>query len=203
MKTERWYRLSSLRGYDSYSCSLPCVTCDDATSCRHRGFSLYGPSHGTDEGPAGRQYGAANVFPTPFYGQIVLSSLLLSTNERTENVQTMPLYPVVPCFSASPTLCKNRPLILDLQDMLCADALAVSKSTLHFLSLAHTRAQTFFVPDGCDYGEVPHQGRFYVQSIRKIAMMLLKERPHAEVCREACFVGYFYAETDGCTKILR
>lgn len=75
--------------------------------------------------------------------------------------------------------------------MLCADALAVSKSTFNFLTLAHTRAEIFYVPDACNHGKLPHTGRYYVESMREVAPLLLNERPQAEVrLRSASLLFY-------------
>ena len=69
--------------------------------------------------------------------------------------------------------------------MLCSDALAVSRSSVHFLTFPHTRATTFFVPDSCGPGR--YMRRSYAGSgppIKKTpdnATLLLIEKPWAEV----------------------
>eukprot|EP00752_Nemacystus_decipiens_P014979 g13337.t1 len=47
---------------------------------------------------------------------------------------------------------QNRPLLTDVREMLCADALATSRSSMSFLTFAHTRANVFFVPSPCGKG---------------------------------------------------
>ncbi|CAM9853875.1 unnamed protein product [Scytosiphon promiscuus] len=47
---------------------------------------------------------------------------------------------------------KNRDLLTDIRAMLCADGLAIARSTLHFLTFAHTRAKHLFVPSECGPG---------------------------------------------------
>ncbi|CAM9853944.1 unnamed protein product [Scytosiphon promiscuus] len=47
---------------------------------------------------------------------------------------------------------KDRDLLTDIRAMLCADGLAISRSTLHFLTFAHTRAKHLFVPSECGPG---------------------------------------------------
>lgn len=45
---------------------------------------------------------------------------------------------------------QERDFEVDLQDMLCADALATSRSTLGGFTMYHTRARTVFVPSTCN-----------------------------------------------------
>lgn len=127
--------------------------------------------------------------------------VLFSMNKRNDNDAMSP-YPVVLRFSASRLSSKNRPLMWDLQEMLCADALAVSKSTLHLLTLGHTRAEIFFLPDACSHGSLPHTGRYYVESLRELAKVVLTERPYAKVRRRSCFFQHFKVETDDHMEIL-
>ncbi|CAM9527243.1 unnamed protein product [Hapterophycus canaliculatus] len=47
---------------------------------------------------------------------------------------------------------RDRDLLTDIRSMLCADGLAISRSTLHFLTFAHTRAKYLFVPSECGPG---------------------------------------------------
>lgn len=45
---------------------------------------------------------------------------------------------------------QERDFEVDLQAMLCADALVTSRSTLGGFTMYHTRARTVFVPSTCD-----------------------------------------------------
>ncbi|CAM9677107.1 unnamed protein product [Scytosiphon promiscuus] len=47
---------------------------------------------------------------------------------------------------------KDRDLLTDIRAMLCADGLAMSRSTLHFFTFAHTRAKHLMVPHECGPG---------------------------------------------------
>lgn len=95
-------------------------------------------------------------------------------------------------FHVHPILCflhldfqQDRDLLTDLRDMLCADALAVSKSSLHVLNFAHARAKIFFVPVKCGPGTFKLATRIPGE---KVAMfhednttLLHLEKPQAEV----------------------
>ena len=49
-----------------------------------------------------------------------------------------------------PCLTQERDVVDDLRAMLCADALATSRSTLGEVTMYHTRASTVYFPCTCD-----------------------------------------------------
>lgn len=55
--------------------------------------------------------------------------------------------------------------------MLCADGLATSRSTLHFLTVAHSRAKHIFVPSECGPGA-------YKRSTRDLGALSPKPNPN-------------------------
>eukprot|EP00903_Cladosiphon_okamuranus_P018343 g16875.t1 len=78
-------------------------------------------------------------------------------------------------------LFKNRSLLTDVREMLCADALATSRSSMSFLTFAHTRATSFFVPSPCGKGAFRRMKNPPVKATFDNTTLLLLERPHAEV----------------------
>ena len=74
----------------------------------------------------------------------------------------------------------------DLRTMLCADALALARSSLHFLTLAHTRASTIYLPVSCGPGKYRRKSRIANGLEPKKnpdnATLLVLEKPEAEVC---------------------
>lgn len=76
---------------------------------------------------------------------------------------------------------QNRPLLTDLQAILCADALALSKSSLHFLSLAHSRATTFYFPNECGPGTYHRGSSMRYRCVPDNTTLMLMERPQSEV----------------------
>lgn len=84
-------------------------------------------------------------------------------------------------------LSQNRLLLEDMRVMLCADALAVARSTLHFLTFAHTRASTFYVPDSCGPGRSSRRDRVHNDVLPlptrnpDNTTLLLIEKPDVEV----------------------
>lgn len=73
----------------------------------------------------------------------------------------------------------------DIQAMLCADGLAISRSTLHFLTFAHTRAKHHFVPSECGPGTYTRKSRKKLDGTKKPnpnnTTLLCIEKPDAEV----------------------
>lgn len=69
--------------------------------------------------------------------------------------------------------------------MLCADGLAISRSTLHFMTFAHTRAKHYFVPSECGPGTYTRQTRAKLDGTKKPnpnnTTLLCIENPEAEV----------------------
>lgn len=82
-------------------------------------------------------------------------------------------------------LSQNRDLLTDIQAMLCADGLAISRSTLHFLTFAHSRATHYFVPSACGPGTYTRKTRRSNDGTKKPnpnnTTLLCIERPGAEV----------------------
>eukprot|EP00752_Nemacystus_decipiens_P012369 g10964.t1 len=78
-------------------------------------------------------------------------------------------------------LFKNRSLLTDVREMLCADALATSRSSMSFLTFAHTRANVFFVPSPCGKGSFRRMKNPPVKATFDNTTLLLLERPYAEV----------------------
>eukprot|EP00904_Undaria_pinnatifida_P009744 jgi/Undpi1/58/HiC_scaffold_1.g00058.m1 len=80
----------------------------------------------------------------------------------------------------------ERRLVEDLRTMLCADALALARSSLHFLTLAHTRASTIYLPVSCGPGKYRRKSRIANGLEPKKnpdnATLLVLEKPEAEVC---------------------
>lgn len=64
--------------------------------------------------------------------------------------------------------------------MLCADALAMSRSSTHLMTTAHTRASCFFLPKECGAGSY-HRGYHDVKIAAENSIVLQLERPYAEV----------------------
>ncbi|CAM9977168.1 unnamed protein product [Ectocarpus fasciculatus] len=76
---------------------------------------------------------------------------------------------------------KNRSLLEDIREMLCADALATSRSSMSFLTFAHSRATTFFVPTPCGNGGFRRMRKPPVKATFDNTTLLLLEKPDAEV----------------------
>lgn len=83
------------------------------------------------------------------------------------------------------TFPKNRDLLEDIQSMLCADGLVISRSTLHFLTSAHSRAQHVFVPSECGPGTYTRETRRHRDGTKKPnpnnTTLLCIEKPETEV----------------------
>ncbi len=71
----------------------------------------------------------------------------------------------------------------DIREMLCADALAITRSSLSLLTVAHSRASVFFVPDQCGNGRFKRMQNPPVKAAFDNTTLLVLERPHAEVGR--------------------
>lgn len=73
----------------------------------------------------------------------------------------------------------------DIKDMLCADGLAISRSTLHFLTFGHSRAKHYFVPSECGPGTYKRSTRAKGDGTPKPnpnnTTLLCMEKPDAEV----------------------
>ncbi|CAM9769228.1 unnamed protein product [Scytosiphon promiscuus] len=78
-------------------------------------------------------------------------------------------------------LFKNRSLLEDVREMLCANALATSRSSMSFLTFAHSRATTFFVPSQCGKGAFRRMKHPPVKASFDNTTLLLLEKPEAEV----------------------
>lgn len=74
---------------------------------------------------------------------------------------------------------QGRPLLEDLDSMLCADGLVAARSSLTFLAFGHTRATRLFVPSECGNGH----WRMGVDEMATYdnATLLALERPDAKV----------------------
>ncbi|CAM9769158.1 unnamed protein product [Scytosiphon promiscuus] len=75
----------------------------------------------------------------------------------------------------------NRTLLTDTREMLCADALAGSRSSISFLTFAHSRATTFFLPSSCGKGSFRRMKFAHVKATLDNTTLLLLEKPQAEV----------------------
>ncbi|CAM9891977.1 unnamed protein product [Pylaiella littoralis] len=75
----------------------------------------------------------------------------------------------------------NRTLLEDVKEMLCADALAASKTSLNFLTSAHSRANVFFFPTPCGKGLYKRMKDPPVKASFQNTTLLLLEKPGAEV----------------------
>lgn len=65
--------------------------------------------------------------------------------------------------------------------MLCADALAVSRSSLNFLTFAHSRAMRFYIPGKCGPGTYRRMRNGPMKATPDNTTLLLLEKPEAEV----------------------
>lgn len=65
--------------------------------------------------------------------------------------------------------------------MLCADALAASKTSLNFLTSAHSRANVYFFPTPCGEGLFKRMQNPPVKASLQNTTLLLLEKPGAEV----------------------
>lgn len=75
---------------------------------------------------------------------------------------------------------QNRPLLDDLQTMLCADALAMGRTSLNFLTFGHTRATTIFVPSQCGKGNY-RIGDLSHKATYENTTLLVSEKPDGEI----------------------
>ncbi|CAN0162487.1 unnamed protein product [Ectocarpus sp. 6 AP-2014] len=75
----------------------------------------------------------------------------------------------------------NRTLLTDMKEMLCADALATSRSSMSFLTFAHSRATTFFVPTPCGNGGFRRMKDAPVKATFDNTTLLLLEKRESEV----------------------
>lgn len=82
---------------------------------------------------------------------------------------------------------KNRDWLVDLRAMFCANGLAASRSSLHLLTFAHTRATHLFVPGECGPGTYQRRTRVEGDDTAKIVQdnttLLVMEKPDAKVNR--------------------
>lgn len=72
----------------------------------------------------------------------------------------------------------KRTLLEDVREMLCADGLAISRSTLGFLTVPHTRANLFFFPDNCGKGL---RWSYRRKGTYDDTEFLMREKPDSEV----------------------
>ncbi|CAM9488026.1 unnamed protein product [Ectocarpus fasciculatus] len=75
----------------------------------------------------------------------------------------------------------NRTLLTDMREMLCADALATSRSSMSFLTFAHSRATTFFVPTPCGNGGFRRMKDAPVKATFDNTTLLLLEKRESQV----------------------
>lgn len=68
-----------------------------------------------------------------------------------------------------------------MKALMCADALAISVSTLHFLTLSHSKATKFFMPGECKVNREIEMKRPSIVTLRDMASRIVAERPDAEV----------------------
>ncbi|CAM9892522.1 unnamed protein product [Pylaiella littoralis] len=98
-----------------------------------------------------------------------------------------PVYSVLEVMADSGTLGENvqlfhtRTLREDLREMLCADALATSRTSLNFLTSSHSRANVLFFPTPCGKGLFKRMKHPPVKASLDNTTLLLLERPGAEV----------------------
>ncbi|CAM9454176.1 unnamed protein product [Ascophyllum nodosum] len=76
---------------------------------------------------------------------------------------------------------KKRWLINDLRDMLCADGLVSSRSSLSFMTFPHTRAKFFFFPSACGNGLYRRMKHPPIKAFFDNTTLLALERPDAEI----------------------
>jgi hypothetical protein len=95
-----------------------------------------------------------------------------------------PVYSILKTMKNSGALGENielfedRSLKKDLEDMICADAIGISMSSLSFLTLAHTRAETVFFPCECG-AELPRSKKKYFEFAD--TTLFMREKPNSEV----------------------
>eukprot|EP00904_Undaria_pinnatifida_P004120 jgi/Undpi1/13709/HiC_scaffold_9.g03362.m1 len=109
----------------------------------------------------------------------------------TDSEEMNPTYEALQLLNDAGTLGSNvvllhdRPLLDDLRAMLCADGLAAARSSLHFLTFAHTTASTLYLPDSCGPGTYTRQTRPQNAGLQKRspdnATLLVLEKPGVEV----------------------
>lgn len=84
------------------------------------------------------------------------------------------------CLASSPVP-QNRPLFEDVREMLCADAIATARSSINFLTFAHTKANAFFLPSPCGDGTYRRMKHPPAKATYDNTTLLQLERPGAEV----------------------
>lgn len=67
--------------------------------------------------------------------------------------------------------------------MLCADGLATAKSSLSFLTFAHTRATSFYIPGRCGPGISARTKKSHGKPYFDNTTLLSLEKPNAEVSK--------------------
>ena len=110
-------------------------------------------------------------------------------------------------------LIQERDIVDDLRAMLCADALATSRSTLGGVTIYHTRASTVYFPctcdgDGCEFGLTPksvidarsdQEADFKVRCGRS-GLCCLRTFASGSVDRSACRTARVESASDECAK---
>lgn len=79
------------------------------------------------------------------------------------------------------SLTQNRSLLEDVRTMLCADGLVLSRSSLGFLTLGHTKATKVFVPSPCGPGRYRRQKNWMAVATPENTTLIMLEKPDAEV----------------------
>lgn len=91
--------------------------------------------------------------------------------------QTTTFLPPRPCFLMQ-FISQNRTMEEDLRSMMCADTLALAKSTLINLTAFHSKAKQLFAPTDCD------------SKLSRIAQQL----PDTQVCgQDPCVCGFIFS----------
>ncbi len=120
----------------------------------------------------------ADAWPLPYSHHLskIFARLNASECHKIESRVSEPLRPAI--FQK-----QNRPLLDDLRAMLCADGLAVSRSSLHFFTFAHSRAETLIMPNSCGSGtySTESRARHTEEAVLTNTTLVVIEKPDAEV----------------------
>ena len=138
-----------------------------------------------------------NVKNTKMFGQPPLQFYILSIMKRdwdsisiiTNNSwgNTNPVYSALKSLGEAGLLGRNvqffnsRSLYDDIRGMICADGIVIARSSLSFLTLAHTKADSLFVPSTCGPGTYYRKSNPNTFPTPDNTTFLVEEMPQSDV----------------------
>lgn len=134
---------------------------------------------------------------TRMFGQPPLQFYILSILKKNwDNVSIItnnswgdsnPVYSALKSLGKSGILGRNveffnsRSLYDDVKSMICADGVVIARSSLSFLTLAHTKANSLFIPSTCGTGTYHRKSNPNTFPTPDNTTFLVEEKPYSDV----------------------